>query len=48
MKSGSRFSGGHYEIIEMYDTVVLDLDHENDFEMMQVIVDYLYRAFWGP
>ena len=28
----------------MYDTAVLDLDHENDFELMQVIADYLYRT----
>ncbi len=34
---------GYSEIIEMYDTAVLDLDHENDFELMEVIADYLYK-----
>lgn len=27
----------------MYDTGILDLDHENDFELMQVIANYLYK-----
>ena len=44
LKSDGGFNGGYYEIIEMYDTAVLDLDHENDFELMQVIADYLYRT----
>lgn len=36
--------GGYSEIIEMYDTAVLDLDHENDFEIMQVIAKYLFET----
>ena len=34
---------GYCEIIEMYDTGVLDLDHENDFEIMEVIAEYLFK-----
>lgn len=33
---------GYCEIVEMYDTGILDLDHENDFELMEVIAKYLY------
>lgn len=44
LKAGGGFHDGYYEIVEMYDTAVLDLDHENDFELMQVIADYLYRT----
>ncbi len=32
---------GYCEVVEMYDTGVLDLDHENDFELMEVIAKYL-------
>ncbi len=32
---------GKCGIIKMMDTAVLDLDHENDFELMQVIAEYL-------
>ncbi len=34
---------GYCEIVEMYDTGVLDLDHENDFELMEVIGAYLFE-----
>lgn len=34
---------GYTECIKMYDTGVLDLDHETDFELMQVIAGYLYE-----
>lgn len=34
---------GYCEIVEMYDTGVLDLDHENDFELMEVIAEYLFK-----
>ena len=34
---------GYVEIVEMYDTGILDLDHENDFELMEVIAAYLFR-----
>ena len=30
-------------MIEMYDTGILDLDHENDFELMEIIADYLFK-----
>lgn len=42
LKSGGGFDGGYYEAIRMYDTAVLDLDHESDFELMEVIARYLY------
>lgn len=35
---------GYCEIVEMMDTGVLDLDHESDFELMEVIADYLFRT----
>lgn len=34
---------GYCEIVEMYDTGILDLDHENDFELMEVIASYLFE-----
>lgn len=34
---------GYVECIEMYDTGILDLDHENDFELMEVIAEYLRK-----
>lgn len=34
---------GKCGIYKMYDTGVLDLDHENDFELMEVIGDYLFN-----
>ena len=40
--SGKGVLDGYCEIIEMYDTAVLDLDHENDFELMEVIAQYLF------
>lgn len=35
---------GYVEIIEMFDTGILDLDHENDFELMSVVAEYLFRC----
>lgn len=35
---------GRCEIIEMQDTGILDLDHERDFELMQVVAKYLYES----
>lgn len=32
---------GYNEMIQMMDTGVLDLDHEGDFELMEVIAEYL-------
>ena len=28
----------------MYDTGILDLDHENDMELMAIIAEYLFRT----
>lgn len=35
---------GYCEIVEMYDTGILDLDHENDFELMEIIAKYLFET----
>lgn len=43
LKSGKGVLDGYCECIHMYDTGILDLDHENDFELMQVIATYLYK-----
>lgn len=43
LRNGGGFSEGYFEIIEMYDTAVLDLDKEEDFELMEVIADYLFK-----
>lgn len=43
LKTGKGVLDGYCECIEMYDTAVLDLDHENDFELMEVIAKYLFR-----
>ncbi len=41
LKSGNGVLDGYCEAVEMYDTGILDLDHENDFELMEVIAEYL-------
>lgn len=41
LQSGKGVLDGYCEIVEMYDTGILDLDHENDFELMEVIAKYL-------
>ena len=33
---------GYVECIEMYDTGILDLDHVNDFELMEVVAEFLF------
>ncbi len=40
--SGKGVLDGFCEVIEMYDTGILDLDHENDFELMEIIGTYLF------
>ena len=40
---GGGVLNGYTEIVEMYDTGILDLDHENDFELMEAIAEYLYH-----
>lgn len=42
LKNGMGVLDGYCECIEMYDTGVLDLDHENDFELMEVLAQYLF------
>lgn len=43
LESGKGVLDGYCEVIKMYDTGVLDLDHENDFELMEVIAKYLFE-----
>lgn len=42
LETGKEIFEGYCEITQMYDTGILDLDHENDFEMMEVIAEYLF------
>lgn len=44
LRSGKGVLEGYCEIVEMYDTGILDLDHENDFELMEVIAKYLINT----
>lgn len=44
LSSGKGVLDGYCECIYMYDTGILDLDHESDFELMQVIAAYLYET----
>lgn len=43
LASGKGVLDGYCECIHMYDTGILDLDHENDFELMEVIAKYLFE-----
>ena len=43
LKTGKGVLDGYCEIVEMYDTGVLDLDHENDFELMEAVAEYLFE-----
>lgn len=45
LNSGKGVLDSYCEIIEMYDTGILDLDHENDFELMEVIAKYLFEEY---
>lgn len=42
--SGKGIFDGRCDIIKMRDTAVLDIDNENDFELMQIIANYLYKT----
>lgn len=42
--AGKGILDGYCECIHMYDTGILDLDHENDFELMEVIAKYLFSV----
>lgn len=41
LMSGKEIFEGYCGITKMFDTGILDLDHENDLELMQVIAKYL-------
>ena len=43
LKTGKGVLDGYCEVIEMYDTGILDLDHENDFELMEIIAEKLFE-----
>lgn len=45
LRSGKGVLDGYCEVIEMYDTGILDLDQENDFELMEVIAEHLYKSY---
>lgn len=42
LSEGKGVLDGYCEIVQMYDTGVLDLDHENDFDLMEIIANYLF------
>lgn len=42
--SGKSILDGYCECVEMYDTAVLDLDHENDLELMEVIAEFIFAT----
>lgn len=44
LMTGKGVLDGYCECIEMKDTGVLDLDHENDFALMEIIAEYLFRT----
>ena len=45
LASGKGVLDGKGEIVIMYDTGVLDLDHEHDFELMEIVAKYLFGNF---
>jgi len=45
--SGKGIFDGKCDVIKMMDTAVLDIDHENDFELMEVIAEYLFEKSGG-
>ncbi|MDD4730120.1 MAG: hypothetical protein PHN55_15390 [Dysgonamonadaceae bacterium] len=45
LESGKGIFEGKCDVIKMVDTAVLDLDHEKDFEFMQVIAGYLFDKY---
>lgn len=44
LKRGMNLFDGKCGIVKMQDTGVLDLDHENDFELMEAIAEYLFNV----
>ena len=47
LKTEKRVLDGRCQIIQMVDTAVLDLDHEGDFELLQVIAKHFYDTDIG-
>lgn len=45
LRSGKGIFEGKCDVIRMLDTAVLDIDNENDFELMEVIAEYLFRSY---
>ncbi|WP_018702971.1 cytidylyltransferase domain-containing protein [Anaeromusa acidaminophila] len=45
LESEKTIFAGKCDVIKMFDTAVLDIDHENDFELMQVIARYLFEKY---
>lgn len=43
IKTGKNLFEGNCDIIKMFDTAVLDLDHEQDFKLMEIIAAYLFE-----
>jgi len=43
LTSGKGIFEGKCDVIKMMDTAVLDIDHGNDFELMEVIARYLFN-----
>lgn len=43
LTSGKGIFEGKCNVIKMMDTAVLDIDHENDFELMEVVASYLFN-----
>lgn len=44
LKEGKQAKDAFSSVIHMLDTAVLDLDNAGDFELMQVIADYLFKT----
>lgn len=44
LEIGKGIFEGKCDVIRMMDTAVLDIDNENDFELMEVIAEYLFRS----
>ena len=42
LASGKGVLSGYVEVVEMFDTGILDIDHENDLELMEAIGTYLF------
>lgn len=43
LRTAENIFQGKCGIVKMYDTGILDLDHENDFELMEVIAKHLFE-----